>query len=305
MATVTGMTADAMEEIKNTTVVNGDIDGSGHLILLQFDGTPIDAGSIRGSFDAATDTAAGIVELATVLEATTGTDTTRAVTPEGLAAAVSGGIPDASDTVKGKVELATNAEAITGTDSVRAVTPANLAAAVTTHVAAASATVSGKVELATPAEATTGTDTVRAVTPEGLKTVADTKANLASPTFTGTVSATNLTVTGRHMINSDTITISSNHAATDADLGNFFKIAANANFTLDNPTNPTTAQRITWRIKQDGTGSRIITYDTKFRFGADITGAVLSTGANKVDYIGAIYDSTDDKWDVVSFVKGY
>ena len=60
MATVTGMTADAMAEIRDASVVNGDIDEFGHLILYQFDGTPIDTGSITGAFGAATETTAGI-----------------------------------------------------------------------------------------------------------------------------------------------------------------------------------------------------------------------------------------------------
>jgi hypothetical protein len=76
---------------------------------------------------AATDTTAGVVELATAAETTTGTDTARAVTPAGVAAAIAA-IPLASETVSGRVELATNAEAIAGTDTDRALTAANLAA---------------------------------------------------------------------------------------------------------------------------------------------------------------------------------
>jgi hypothetical protein len=76
---------------------------------------------------AATDTTSGIVELATNAETTTGTDTTRAVTPAGVAAAIAA-IPAATETVVGRVELATDAEAIAGTDTARAITPANLAA---------------------------------------------------------------------------------------------------------------------------------------------------------------------------------
>lgn len=130
-------------------------------------------------------------------------------------------------------------------------------------------------------------------------------APLASPALTGTATAVNLTASGRLMISPDTITISANHAATDASLGNYFKIAANANFTLDNPTNPTDGQRVTWQITQDGTGSRLLTLDTAFALGTDITAVTLTTGANKCDFLGAIYDSTAVKWRVVSFVKGY
>jgi hypothetical protein len=117
----------------------------------------------------ATLTRAGIVELATGPETLAGADTVRAVTPAGLASVIEdivlGQVPPASTTVAGVVELATNAEAQTGTDTARAVTPAALAAVTAT------ATRAGLVELATNAEVATGTDTVRAVTPAGLASV--------------------------------------------------------------------------------------------------------------------------------------
>src|SRR5690606_3626162 len=75
----------------------------------------------------ATETRTGLVELATTAEAVAGTDTVRAVTPAGVAAAVSGfSVPSASETVQGKIELATLAEVKTASDTVRAVTPATL-----------------------------------------------------------------------------------------------------------------------------------------------------------------------------------
>jgi hypothetical protein len=135
--------------------------------------------------DAST-TVKGIVELATDAETVTGSDTVRATTPAGVAAAiagiVAGGSIDASTTAKGIVELATDAEATTGTDTVRAVTPHALAAALATvTVPDASTTVKGIVELATSAETTTGTDAVRAVTPAGLKAVTDLNASGMMP----------------------------------------------------------------------------------------------------------------------------
>lgn len=75
----------------------------------------------------ATDTAAGIVELATAAETQAGTDATRAVTPAGLNSRV------ATDTATGLVELATAAETQTGTDNARAVTPAGLSSRTATE----------------------------------------------------------------------------------------------------------------------------------------------------------------------------
>jgi hypothetical protein len=47
MATVTGFTAERMLEIENTTVVDGTVTGD-NLILMTREGTPIDAGNVRG-----------------------------------------------------------------------------------------------------------------------------------------------------------------------------------------------------------------------------------------------------------------
>lgn len=48
MATITGMTAEAMQAIQDGSVVDGTVDGGGHLILTKHDGTTIDAGSVIG-----------------------------------------------------------------------------------------------------------------------------------------------------------------------------------------------------------------------------------------------------------------
>lgn len=48
MATVTGLTAARMEEIEAQSIVDGNVNGSGHLILTRFDTTDIDAGSVIG-----------------------------------------------------------------------------------------------------------------------------------------------------------------------------------------------------------------------------------------------------------------
>ncbi len=84
MATITGMTAAAMIAIRDETIVSAVINGSGHLILTQYDGGTIDAGAIKDAIATATTSATGLVELATTTETTTGTDATRAVTPAGL-----------------------------------------------------------------------------------------------------------------------------------------------------------------------------------------------------------------------------
>jgi hypothetical protein len=48
MATVTGLTAERMLEIEAASIVDGNVDGSGNLILERHDGSPINAGSVIG-----------------------------------------------------------------------------------------------------------------------------------------------------------------------------------------------------------------------------------------------------------------
>jgi hypothetical protein len=93
--------------------------------------------------------------------------------------------------------------------------------------------------------------------------------------------------------------------ATDASLGNLFRVTLGGNRTLGNPTNGVDGQKVTWELIQDGTGSRTITLDTKFALGSDIASVTLTTTATKRDFLGAIYNASQDKWYVVSFVKGY
>lgn len=93
--------------------------------------------------------------------------------------------------------------------------------------------------------------------------------------------------------------------SVNATLGDVFKVTLGGNRTLSNPTGAVDGQRMTFRIRQDGTGSRTLTLDTKFRLGTDLTSTTLTTTVDKTDYLGVIYHATDDKFDVVAFVKGF
>lgn len=93
--------------------------------------------------------------------------------------------------------------------------------------------------------------------------------------------------------------------ATDASAGNLFTVTLGGNRNLSAPTNPTSGQRITYRITQDATGGRGLTFDAVFNFGLDIISFTPSSGANKIDYIGCIYNGATSKWDVVATSKGF
>lgn len=94
--------------------------------------------------------------------------------------------------------------------------------------------------------------------------------------------------------------------ALDASLGSMFTLDAAGNRTIAVPSNPTSGQKITIRHYANG-AARTLALNTGaggFRYGSDITG-LTETASGKKDYIGAIYNSTDSFWDVVSYVKGF
>jgi len=92
--------------------------------------------------------------------------------------------------------------------------------------------------------------------------------------------------------------------AIDAALGNKIAITLAGNGTISNPTNAVDGRVLVFRLRQDATGSRIPVWDTKYSFVGDLATVTLSTAANKIDRVAFEYDSTDDKWYCISFIKG-
>ncbi len=83
-------------------------------------------------------------------------------------------------------------------------------------------------------------------------------------------------------------------------------VTLGGNRTIANPSGvATSGQELLFRIKQDATGSRTVTWDTKYRFSTDIPRPTLSTTASKTDYIRFTYNSEDDKWDCMRVVRGF
>jgi len=128
-------TSERTAEIEATSIVSGEINAAGHLVLTRHDGTPIDMGAVSGVqldggasyakadvFSYVGDTDPGAVPDGSVWFDTTG--------PTG---------PFASTTQQGLIEIATDAETVTGTDAQRAVTPAGVAAAINAKILAPNA----------------------------------------------------------------------------------------------------------------------------------------------------------------------
>jgi|SRR5688572_10718223 len=136
------------------------------------------------------------------------------------------------------------------------------------------------------------------------QTALNLKANLASPTFTGTVTAATLALTDRLSIAPEAL-VDAATIATDASLGNHFRVTLTDNRTLGNPTNAVDGQKMMWEIIQDAGGSNTLTLGNKFKLGTDIADVTLSTTGNARDFLGVVYNSTADLFYVIAFVKGY
>lgn len=290
MATVTGLTADRMLAIEDASVVSGEIDVAGHLILTTYGGAEIDAGYSLVSVPDATDTVKGKVELATDAETATGTDATRAVTPAGLASVLDVFQPLDTDL--------TDIGALTPPDDNVLQRKASAWVSrtmdqLTTDLALVYADI-------TVADAAIPQAKVATLVADLAAIVASValKSPIASPTFTGTVTAPRVINTPVALTDAATI-------AVDAALGDQFTVTLGGNRTLGNPTNATHGQMVIFAIRQDGTGTRTLALGSNYRLGTDITTVVLSTAVNKTDYLGVRYNSADTKWDVIAFVKGY
>ena len=102
-------------------------------------------------------------------------------------------------------------------------------------------------------------------------------------------------------------TISGGALNLNAATASSFNVTANANFTLNIPTNGQAGQRISIRITQDGTGSRILTLHANFLISSELKaspGVVLSTAAGKIDKVG-LYCVDGTVWEVEAFATDF
>jgi len=99
------------------------------------------------------------------------------------------------------------------------------------------------------------------------------------------------TYTAAQQVGTVTLTDGAN-ISVDASLGNVFEVTLGGNRTLDNPTNLVDGQTFIFRVIQDGTGSRTLSYGTAYRFPGG-TEPTLSTDANAVDYLTGVSDGTN------------
>lgn len=116
-----------------------------------------------------------------------------------------------------------------------------------------------------------------------------------SQVWTGTDTATRISPR-RFFTAAATIALTDGATITpDLNTGINFSVTLGGSRTLANPTNAKTGQSGVIIVTQDGTGSRVLTYGTKYKFpGGAAVGGVLSTAAGSVDVISYYVRSNGD-----------
>lgn len=88
--------------------------------------------------------------------------------------------------------------------------------------------------------------------------------------------------------------------SVDASLSNYFQVTLGGNRTLNAPTNLRDGQALVFRIIQDVTGARTLTWNSIFRW-PNGTPPTLSSGASDIDIFTGIYDADADQIDMSTF----
>lgn len=97
-----------------------------------------------------------------------------------------------------------------------------------------------------------------------------------------------------------------NSGVLDATGGNVVNVNLTDNETLRAGNHPyPPSQMLLVRVRQDSAGGHTLSFEDDFRFSSDLPAPTVSTDPHAVDYLGFIYDETDQKWDFISQVKGF
>jgi len=150
----------------------------------------------------------------------------------------------------------------------------------------ATETATGVVELATDAETQTGTDTTRAITPANLTAKEATAAQYRANT------ADRILTTDQVWSAAGLVSLTDGATITpDFSTGINFTVTLGGNRTLANPTNAKAGQAGVIIIKQDGTGSRTLSFGTNWMFANDVA-PTLTTTASRTDLLHYFCESS-------------
>jgi hypothetical protein len=92
----------------------------------------------------------------------------------------------------------------------------------------------------------------------------------------------------------------------DATLSSSVFVTVNATTTINGPTGGYDGQKILFRLAQDATG-HTVTFSTgagNFSFSTDLP-SFTASAANLTDYVGAVFNSGANRWQILGIVKGF
>jgi hypothetical protein len=118
-------------------------------------------------------------------------------------------------------------------------------------------------------------------------------------TLSGTQTLTNKRVTNRTGSNGATTSGNITPTSDTADQYNITGLTGTSAIQIPSGT-PTDAQRLSIRIKDNGTGRTLSWVTTAGGYRVIGTTLPLTTTANKTIYVGCVYNSADSFWDVVA-----
>jgi hypothetical protein len=92
----------------------------------------------------------------------------------------------------------------------------------------------------------------------------------------------------------------------DATLSSSVFVTVDAVTTINGPTGGYNGQKILFRLAQDATG-HAVTFNTgagNFSFSTDLP-SFTASAANLTDYVGAVFNSGANRWQIIGIVKGF
>lgn len=90
---------------------------------------------------------------------------------------------------------------------------------------------------------------------------------------------------------------------TDCSLGNHFRVTVGGNRVLGNPTGAYDGQRLLFEIRQDNTGGRAWTLDSKFVKPGNVPDVVPTSTGGAIDLLGCIYSGAVDRFIITGFLQ--
>jgi hypothetical protein len=106
-------------------------------------------------------------------------------------------------------------------------------------------------------------------------------------------------------VNVGTLTQSGGNVAVDASAHATWDLQLTASgWTISNPTNPVDGKVMHFRLKQDSTGSRTLSWGTAYSFGA-VSAPTLTTTASKTDIVRFQYNAGLSKWCYLGSTLGF